>query len=89
MEKYYVYKVEKVEDFENTATTISHNYDTDFEEYCKLRGYVKIDYYITDTEGMVDGKVYCCGNFLVKALECVTSFEGEPIRLKFDFEDKI
>lgn len=82
--KFYIYKVEKVDDFQNTAATLSHNYDKDFEEYRSIRGYIKIDYYITDTPDMVDGKVYCCGNFLAKAIELVGTFENEPICLKFD-----
>jgi hypothetical protein len=85
--KYYTYKVEKIDDYKNTATSLSHDYAKDFEEYRNLRGYVKIDYYTTDTPDMVDGKVYCCGTFLVKAVELVSTFENEPIRLKFNFEE--
>lgn len=82
--KLHIYKVEKVEDFKNTATSISHDYTADFEEYRKARGYIKTDYHITDTPDLNDGNVYCCGNFLIKAIEHIGTFENEPIGLKFD-----
>lgn len=84
--KLYIYKVEKIDGFKNTAATLSHDYAKDFEAYRSLRGYVTIDYYITDTPDMVDGKVYCCGDFLAKAIELIGAFENEPIRVKFDAE---
>ena len=86
--RFYIYKVEKIDDFKNTAATLSHDYAKDFEEYRRIRGYVKIDYYITDTPDMMDGKVYCCGDFMAKAIELVGTFENEPIRLRFDCEKK-
>jgi hypothetical protein len=80
--KYYIYKVEKIEDFKNEAATLDHNYNKEFEEIKALCGYIKIDYYITDTENLVDGNVYCCGKSLIKAIECVGSFENDPITIK-------
>lgn len=80
--KYYIYKVEKVDDFKNTAPTIGYDYTVDFVNYVRLRGYLKIDYYISDSNDLEPGEVYCCGNFLIKIIECVTTFEDEPRRIK-------
>lgn len=83
--KYYIYKVHKIEDFKNTAASPSHDYTADFEEYLDIRGYYKVDYYITDTPDLEPGKVYCCGDFLIKAIEQIGTFENEPITIMFDF----
>lgn len=80
--KFHVYKVEKVDDFINNATSISHDYTVDFNYYLNLRGYVKVDYYITDTPDLKIGHVYCCGKFLIKVLEHVAEFENEPRIIK-------
>ena len=80
--KLYVYKVEKVEDWENTAETIDHDFTNDFNELVKIRGYVKNDYYITDTSDLKENEVYFTGD-LIKIIEKVTEFENEPIALKF------
>lgn len=53
---FHIYKVEKIEDFKNEAATIYHDYTADFEDYRKARGYVKIDYYITDTPDLKKGR---------------------------------
>ena len=81
--KLYVYKVEKVDNVKNTATTIDHDYTSDFNELVKIRGYVKIDYFITDTSDLKENEVYFTGN-LIKIIEKVTEFENEPIKLKFN-----
>lgn len=80
----HIYKVEKIEGFFNTATSIEHDYTADFVEYRKARGFVKIDYYITDTPDLEINQVYCAGKCLIKPIEHVLSFENEPITLKFD-----
>ena len=79
--KYYVYKVEKVEDYRNAAATLDYDYTRDFNELKRIREYVKIDYYITDTPDLKPNKVYCAGD-LIKVIERVTEFDGEPIQLK-------
>lgn len=84
----HIYKVEKIEGFINTAISIDHDYTGDFEEYRKARGYVKIDYYITDTPDLEINHVYCAGKNLIKPIEYVLSFENEPITLKFFNERK-
>ena len=84
----HIYKVEKIEGFTNTATSIEHDYTPDFEEYRQANGFVKIDYYITDTPDLEIGQVYCAGKFLIKPIEYVLSFENEPISLKFFNERK-
>ena len=82
--KLYIYKVHKIEDFKNEAATLDHDYMADFEEYREIRGYVKIDYYVTDTENLEYGKVYCCGDFLIKVVEKIYTFENDPIGIMFD-----
>ena len=78
--KYYVYKVQKVDGYRNTAETLDYNYTRDFNELVKIRGYVKIDYYITDTPDLKANEVYYSGD-LIKVIECVTQFDGEPVQI--------
>lgn len=80
--KLYVYKVEKVEDYINRASTIDYDYSKDFDELVKIRGYVKIDYYITNTSDLQPNEVYFTGD-IIKVIEKVTEFENEGIGLKF------
>lgn len=80
--KLYVYKVEKVEDYTNRASTIDYDYSKDFEELVKIRGYVKTDYYITDTSDMKPNEIYFTGD-IIKVIEKVTEFENDGIGLKF------
>ena len=76
--KLYLYKVLRVDDVIDTGWDIDHNFNKEFYEYLELRGYAKIDYYTTDTPGMVDSNIYCIDNkTLIKALELITTFEGE------------
>lgn len=82
--KLHIYKVEKIEGFTNTVTSIEHDYTPDFEECRKARGFVKVDYYITDTPDLEIGQVYCAGKNLIKPLEYILAFENEPIHLHFD-----
>lgn len=65
---YYVYRVEKVTDCKNNATSLEHDYSEDFERYTKLRGYVKLDYYITDSSDLKPGEVYFRGVQLEKQI---------------------
>ncbi len=76
---YNVYRVEKVNDYQNKGDLLDYNYSKDFEELRKLRGYVTQDYVITDSEFEL-GHVYFNGD-LIKPLEKVSSFEGEPIKV--------
>ena len=76
---YNVYRVEKVNDYQNKGDSLDYNYSKDFEELRKLRGYVTKDYIISDSEFEI-GHVYFNGD-LIKPLEKVSSFEGEPIRV--------
>lgn len=78
--KYYVYKVEKVEDYRNQAATLDYDYTRDFNELKRIRGYVKIDYYITDTPDLKPNEVYMTGD-LIKVIERVTEFDGDPIQI--------
>ena len=80
--KLYVYEVEKIDDYKNDAATIDYDYTADFEEIKKIRGYIKIDYYITDTEDLKTGECYFTGD-IIKVIRKVTSFDGE-IGLRFD-----
>ena len=74
---YNVYRVEKVNNYQNKGDSLDYNYSKDFEELRKLRGYVTKDYIISDSEFEI-GQVYFNGD-LIKPLEKVSSFEGEPI----------
>lgn len=76
---YNVYKVEKIDNYINNASTIDYDYAKDFEYLKELRGYIKIDYVITDSE-LELGKV-CFNGDLIKPIAKITSFEAEPIRV--------
>lgn len=76
---YNVYRVEKVNDYQNKGDSLDYNYSKDFEELRKLWGYVMQDYVITDSEFEL-GHVYFNGD-LIKPLEKVSSFKGEPIKV--------
>lgn len=76
---YNVYKVEKVGNYINTADTIDYNYAKDFEYLKALRGYVTLDYVISDSE-LELGKV-CFNGDLIKPIAKVTSFEAEPVTI--------
>ena len=60
--------------------TLDYDYTRDFNKLVKIRGYVKIDYYITDTADLKPNKVYYTGD-LIKVIERVTQFDGDPIRV--------
>lgn len=77
--RYYVYKVYKIDRYKNTAQTLEYDYTRDFNELVRIRLYVKIDYYITDTPDLVKNEVYFTGD-LIKVIERVTEFDGEPIQ---------
>ena len=79
--QFYVYKVEKVDHYVNEAATLDYDYSDDFNKLAEIRGYMWLDYYITDTPDLCDGKVYCCGKFLIKAIECVATFEDEGMHI--------
>ena len=79
--KLYVYKVEKVEDYINRASTLDYDYSKDFDELVKIRGYVKTDYYITDTSDLQPNEIYFTGD-IIKVIEKVTEFENDGIGLK-------
>lgn len=76
---YNVYKVEKVGNYINTADTIDYDYTKDFEYLKGYRGYVMLDYVISDSE-LELGQVYFNGD-LIKPIAKVASFEGEPITI--------
>lgn len=76
---YNVYKVEKVGNYINTADTIDYDYTKDFEYLKGYRGYVMLDYVISDSE-LELGKVYFNGD-LIKPIAKVTSFEAEPVTI--------
>lgn len=78
--QYYVYKVEKIECYTNTATTIDYDYTKDFNELKNIREYYKLDYFITDSK-LENDEVYFTGD-LIKIIEKVAEFEGEPITIK-------
>ena len=73
---YNVYKVEKVDNYINTADTLDYDYAKDFEYLKAYRGYIMQDYVISDSEFEL-GKVYFNGD-LIKPIAKVASFEGEP-----------
>lgn len=77
--KLNLYKVQAVTDYVNEASSIEHDYSTDFEQLVKLRGYVNIKYYVTDSDLEV-GEVYFNGD-IIRVLELVTSFENESPQL--------
>ena len=77
--KYYVYKVQKVDGYRNTAKTLDYDYARDFNELVKIREYVKVDYYITDTPDLKQNEVYFTGD-LIKVIERVTEFDGDAIQ---------
>lgn len=76
---YNVYKVEKVDNYINTADTLDYDYAKDFEYLKAYRGYVTQDYVISDSEFEL-GQVYFNGD-LIKPIAKVVSFEGEPITI--------
>lgn len=79
--KLNLYKVQAVTDYVNQDATIDYDYTKDFERLVKIRGYINIKYYVTDSELEI-GKVYFNGD-IIKPLELVTSFEGESPQLMF------
>jgi hypothetical protein len=77
--KLNLYKVQAVTDYANQAPSLDYDYTKDFETLVKIRGYINLKYYVTDSELEV-GKVYFNGD-IIKVLELVTSFEGESPQL--------
>lgn len=72
---YNIYKVEKVDNYINTADTLDYDYAKDFEYLKAYRGYAIQDYVISDSEFEL-GHVYFDGD-LIKPIAKVASFEGE------------
>ena len=73
---YNIYKVEKVDNYINTADTLDYDYAKDFEYLKAYRGYAIQDYVISDSEFEL-GQVYFDGD-LIKPIAKVASFGGEP-----------
>lgn len=78
--KYYIYKVEKIVDYCNQGATLDYDYTKEFNEIKRICGYVKLDYYITDTSDLKLGEVYYTGD-LIKVIEHATEFDGDPIQI--------
>ena len=76
---YNVYKVEKVDNYINTADTLDYDYAKDFEYLKAYRGYAIQDYVISDSEFEL-GQVYFNGD-LIKLIEKDVLFEGENAKI--------
>ena len=76
---YNIYKVEKVDNYINTADTLDYDYAKDFEYLKAYRGYAIQDYVISDSEFEL-GQVYFDGD-LIKPIAKVASFEGESTKI--------
>lgn len=75
-----VYLVERIDGYTNKGESISYDYTKDFEDLKAERGYIKEDYFVTDSEYEL-GNVYFCGD-LIKAIKKITSFDGEAVGVK-------
>lgn len=77
--KYNIYKVESINEYKNKGNNLEYDYSKDFENIKKYRGYIKIDYIITDSELEIE-KIYFNGN-LIKPIKKISSFEEEQIKI--------
>ena len=77
MTNYYVYEVERIFGYKNTAETLDHDYTADFYKSALKMGGVITGFFITDSRLQV-GEVYFTGE-LIKVRREVANFEAEPI----------
>ncbi len=82
--KHTVYKVQRIDDYRNEAADIDFDYSKDFERVKGIRGYVRIDYHISDEPNLGVGEVFCTGDSLIKIVGKACEFDGTPVHHVFE-----